>query len=67
MERVLWYVFPTQHSTAHTEVIQVFPATQTTGTYEVLNPPSGYPPLAVVNLAVVTDSTFSTVTSVDIG
>lgn len=47
-------------------IYQVFPATTTVGTYEVQNPPSGYPPLEVSNLAVITDTTFSTVTSVDV-
>ena len=46
--------------------LMVFPATTTTGTYEVQNPPSGYPALEVSNLAVITDSTFSTFTSVNI-
>ena len=46
--------------------LMVFPATTTTGTYEVQNPPSGYPALEVSNFAVITDSTFSTITSVNI-
>ena len=46
--------------------LMVFPATTTTGTYEVQNPPSGYPPLEISNLAVMTDSSFSTYTSVNL-
>lgn len=47
-------------------MIQVFPATTTTGTYEVQNPPSGYPALEVTDLAVVTDKAFSTLPSYNI-
>lgn len=46
--------------------LMVIPATTTTGTYEVQNPPSGYPALEISNLAVITDSTFSTYTSIDV-
>ena len=46
--------------------LMVFPATITTGTYEVQNPPSGYPALEISNLAVITDSTFSTYTSINV-
>ena len=47
-------------------ISQVFPATSTTGAYEVQNPPSGYPALEVSSLTVVTDTAFSTVTLIDV-
>ena len=46
--------------------LMVFPATTTTGTYEVQNPPSGYPALEISNLALITDNTFSTYTSINV-
>lgn len=48
-----------------TYIDQVFPATTTTGEYEVLNPPSGYPALSVSNLDLVTVKAFSTSTCID--
>ena len=44
----------------------VFPATETTGTYEVQNPPSGYPALEISNLTVIIDSNFVTYTSINV-
>ena len=43
----------------------VFPAITTTGAY-VQDPPTGYPALGISGLAVVTDSTFSTSTPIDV-
>ena len=46
--------------------LMVFPATTTTGAYEVQNPPSGYPALKILNPAVITDSAFSTDPSINV-
>ncbi|KAL9131487.1 MAG: hypothetical protein Q9217_000566 [Psora testacea] len=45
----------------------VFPATATTGPYEVQNPPSGYPALEIRDRVVITASTFSTLASPSTG
>ena len=46
--------------------LMVFPATATTGEYEVQNPPSGYPALEISGTSVITDTLFSTKTFIDL-
>ena len=47
--------------------LMVFPATVTTGEYEVQNPPSGYPALRISASSIITDTSFSTQTFIDVG